>query len=68
MKAVVKPQYVDQIPKAVSAKDRTVESLLKARVQMKNYEEVLDVLGTKFSPGIKRNNLTSPRVGTRSGP
>jgi ATP-binding cassette subfamily E protein 1 len=45
LKAVVKPQYVDQIPKAVKAADKTVETLLKARSQMDNYEKILDVLG-----------------------
>jgi ATP-binding cassette subfamily E protein 1 len=41
----VKPQYVDQIPKAIRAPDRSVEALIKGRSAMKNYEEVLDVLG-----------------------
>ncbi|KAI9761411.1 MAG: Fe-S cluster-binding ribosome biosynthesis protein [Chaenotheca gracillima] len=44
LKAVVKPQYVDQIPKAVKAKDRSVETLLKARSQLDNFEEICDVL------------------------
>jgi len=45
LKAVVKPQYVDQIPKAIRAPDRSVEALIKGRAAMKNFEEVLDVLG-----------------------
>lgn len=45
LKAVVKPQYVDQIPKAVKGPDRSVEALLKARCQRDNLEEVMDVLG-----------------------
>lgn len=45
LKSVVKPQYVDQIPKAVKGTDRSVESLLKARSQMDNYNEIMDVLG-----------------------
>lgn len=45
LKAVVKPQYVDQIPKAVKGPDKTVAGLLKARLQQDNYEEILDVLG-----------------------
>ena len=50
LKAVVKPQYVDQIPKAVKATDRSVETLLKARAEMDNYDNILDVLGsTSFS-------------------
>jgi len=48
LKAVVKPQYVDQIPKAVKGPDRTVESLLKARNQMGNMDEIMDVLGRTF--------------------
>lgn len=50
LKAVVKPQYVDQIPRAVKGADRTVETLLKARSQMDNLEKIKDVLG-------KLNNL-----------
>lgn len=45
LKAVVKPQYVDQIPKAVKGSDRSVESLLQARSQMDNLKEIMDVLG-----------------------
>lgn len=45
LKAVVKPQYVDQIPKAVKGPEKSVEVLLKARAQMGNLEEILDVLG-----------------------
>jgi ATP-binding cassette subfamily E protein 1 len=41
----VKPQYVDQIPKAVKGPDRTVEQLLGARSQMDNLENICNVLG-----------------------
>ncbi|MCJ1292201.1 Fe-S cluster-binding ribosome biosynthesis protein [Xylographa carneopallida] len=44
LKAVVKPQYVDQIPKAVKGADRTVETLITARSQMDNLQQILDVL------------------------
>ncbi|OIW35128.1 P-loop containing nucleoside triphosphate hydrolase protein [Coniochaeta ligniaria NRRL 30616] len=44
LKAVVKPQYVDQIPKAIRAPDRSVEALIKGRSSMKNFDEVLDTL------------------------
>ncbi|KAI9862568.1 MAG: Fe-S cluster-binding ribosome biosynthesis protein [Trichoglossum hirsutum] len=44
LKAVVKPQYVDQIPKAVKGPDRTVEQLLGARSQMDNLENICNVL------------------------
>lgn len=45
MKAVVKPQYVDQIPKAVRSADKSVGALIKGRSQLGNLEEILDVLG-----------------------
>ncbi|KAL8804398.1 MAG: hypothetical protein Q9182_002593 [Xanthomendoza sp. 2 TL-2023] len=44
LKSVVKPQYVDQIPKAVKGPDKTVQGLLEARSQMNNLDEILDVL------------------------
>ncbi|KAL8948552.1 MAG: hypothetical protein Q9222_005274 [Ikaeria aurantiellina] len=44
LKSVVKPQYVDQIPKAVKGPDKTVRSLLEARSQMDNLDQILDVL------------------------
>lgn len=49
LKAVVKPQYVDQIPKAVKGPDKTVGTLIKGRSQMENSEEILDVLGKMSS-------------------
>lgn len=45
LKAVVKPQYVDQLPKAVKGPDKDVNSLIQARSQMDNMEEIMDVLG-----------------------
>jgi len=45
LKAVIKPQYVDQIPKAVKGPDRTVGGILKGRTQMDNYEEIIDAMG-----------------------
>ncbi|KAL8873307.1 MAG: hypothetical protein Q9174_001207 [Haloplaca sp. 1 TL-2023] len=47
LKSVVKPQYVDQIPKAVKGPDKTVRTLLEARSQMNNLDEILDVLELK---------------------
>ncbi|MCJ1428501.1 Fe-S cluster-binding ribosome biosynthesis protein [Sticta canariensis] len=44
LKAVVKPQYVDQIPKAVKGAEKSVQALLKARAQMDNLDKILDVL------------------------
>jgi ATP-binding cassette subfamily E protein 1 len=48
LKAVVKPQYVDQIPKAVRSADKTVRTLIESRSQMDNLEEVLDILGKLY--------------------
>ena len=45
LKAVVKPQYVDQIPRAIKGPDKTVGHLIKSRAQMENLDEILDVLG-----------------------
>lgn len=44
LKAIIKPQYVDQIPKAIKAADKTVGSLIKSRAQMDNLEEICSVL------------------------
>lgn len=42
---MVKPQYVDQIPRAVKGPVQNVGDLIKARAQMDNMEHILDVLG-----------------------
>ena len=52
LKAVVKPQYVDQIPRAIKSGDKTVGTLLKARLQQDNYDEILDVLGNLHPPTL----------------
>ena len=44
LKAIIKPQYVDQMPRAIKATDRRVGSLIKSRAQMENLEQILDVL------------------------
>lgn len=49
LKAVVKPQYVDQIPKAVKGPVKEVGPLIKARSQMDNMDHIMDVLGRSFS-------------------
>jgi translation initiation factor RLI1 len=48
LKAVVKPQYVDQLPKAVKGPDKSVETLIEARSQMDNMEHIMDVLGSPY--------------------
>ncbi|KAK4101688.1 P-loop containing nucleoside triphosphate hydrolase protein [Parathielavia hyrcaniae] len=44
LKAVVKPQYVDQIPKAVRAADKSVQALIESRCTLGNLDQVLDTL------------------------
>lgn len=41
----MKPQYVDQIPKAIRGPAKTVKALIESRSSMDNLDEVLDVLG-----------------------
>lgn len=45
LKAIVKPQYVDRIPKAIKGPDTTVRALIEGNASMENMEEVLNVLG-----------------------
>jgi translation initiation factor RLI1 len=42
----VKPQYVDQIPKAIRSADKSVKYLLTSRLSLDNLKEVGDTLGT----------------------
>ncbi|KAF2199924.1 hemin import ATP-binding protein hmuV [Delitschia confertaspora ATCC 74209] len=44
LKAIIKPQYVDQIPKAIKGPVKSVGALVKARAQMENFDEIMDVL------------------------
>lgn len=44
LKAVVKPQYVDQLPKAIKGAVREVQPLLESRSQMNNLGHIMDVL------------------------
>jgi translation initiation factor RLI1 len=46
IRAVIKVQYVDQIPKAVKGPKKEVGALIEERTQMDNMGEILDVLGT----------------------
>jgi len=45
LRAIVKPQYVDQIPKSIRGPNKTVRSLLTSRATLGNLEEVCDTLG-----------------------
>lgn len=48
LKAVTKPQYVDQIPKIVKGENRTVGFQMEQRCQVEKerLDEIADVLGT----------------------
>ena len=50
LRAIVKPQYVDQIPKSVRGPNRTVKTLISARASLGNLEEVCDTLGASYPP------------------
>ena len=59
LKAVVKPQYVDQMPRAVKGKERSIKGLISSRATMSNLEQVLDVL--------EMNHLLERDIGALSG-
>ena len=59
LKAVVKPQYVDQMPRAVKGKERSVKGLISTRATTGNLGEVLDVL--------ELNHLLERDIGALSG-
>lgn len=42
--SVVKPQYVDQLPKAIKGPEKSVKYLIEKQRQLDNLDEVLDVL------------------------
>lgn len=42
--SVVKPQYVDQLPRALKGPEKTVSTLINKQKQLDNLDEVLDVL------------------------
>ncbi|EON96824.1 putative translation initiation factor rli1 protein [Phaeoacremonium minimum UCRPA7] len=44
LQAVVKPQYVDQLPKAIRGPDKSVKALIEKQVALNNLDEVLDTL------------------------
>ena len=44
LKAVVKPQYVDQLPRAIKGTVKTVKPLVEAKNELKNMEQIMDVL------------------------
>ncbi|KAL2043443.1 hypothetical protein N7G274_003750 [Stereocaulon virgatum] len=44
LKAIIKPQYVDQVPKAIKGNIRDVETLLESRNQLGNKQAIMDIL------------------------
>ncbi|KAF7884477.1 uncharacterized protein EAF02_004813 [Botrytis sinoallii] len=44
LKAIVKPQYVDRIPRAIKGPDKTVRGLIEGVATMDNFKEVCDIL------------------------
>ena len=53
LKAVTKPQYVDQIPKAIKGENRSVGFLMKQRCQVgdERLEEITKELGRSRTAG-----------------
>ena len=47
LKAVVKPQYVDQLPRAIKSGVKGVKPLLEAKAEMGNMDHIMDVLELK---------------------
>jgi ATP-binding cassette subfamily E protein 1 len=68
LKAIVKPQYVDRIPKAIRSADKTVRALIEGSSSMDNMEEVLDVLGTSYVILVRRPYTNSNRAKSYHGP
>ena len=51
LKALIKPQYVDQIPKALRpGAEKSVKYLIESRKSLDNLDQVLDVLGMTQLP------------------
>ena len=62
LKAVVKPQYVDQIPKAIKGPIKDVKTLIEARADteiMNNMQHIMDVL--------ELNQVSDREIGLLSG-
>lgn len=62
LKAVVKPQYVDQIPKAIKGPVKDVKTLIEARADtevMNNMQHIMDVL--------ELNQVSDREIGLLSG-
>ncbi|KAK8056888.1 translation initiation factor RLI1 [Apiospora rasikravindrae] len=58
LKAVVKPQYVDQIPKAIRGPEKSVRALLEGRASLDNLDQVLDTLELRHLMDREVNQLS----------
>lgn len=45
LKAIVKPQYVDQLPRAIKGPVKNVKPLIEAKSELGNLQHIMDVLG-----------------------
>lgn len=68
LKAVVKPQYVDQIPRAVKGPVQNVGALIKARAQLDNLDHILDTLGMAQLQNELINNTANDICRVETGP
>ena len=59
LKSVVKPQYVDQLPRAIKGPTKEVKALLESRSQLGNMQHIMDVL--------ELNEVHDREVGVLSG-
>jgi len=57
LKALIKPQYVDHIPKAIKG-GKTVIQMLQSKSQQDNLEQVLDLLDLKVVQDREPNQLS----------
>lgn len=56
LKAIIKPQYVDMIPKAIKGPDKTVRHNIEARSELGNMEHIMEVLGKEMLGVVARNS------------
>lgn len=57
LKALIKPQYVDHIPKAIKG-GKTVKQMLESKSQLNNLEEVMNMLDLNVVQDREPNQLS----------
>ena len=62
LKAIIKPQYVDVIPKAIKGPNKTVQHNIEARSDMGNMEQIMKVLGKQKAETIWCRKLNRYRT------